>query len=58
VPSPGSFELSGSAGENPFHFTGRLGGRKLPPGRYELVASPEKVSNSSRSASVPFQIVG
>jgi FG-GAP repeat len=55
---PGSFELSGNAGYNHFRFTGRLDGRKLPPGRYQLLASPEKGTNSSRSAAAPFQIIG
>jgi FG-GAP repeat len=55
---PGSFELSGSAGYNHFRFTGRLDGRKLPPGRYDLVASPETGASSSRSAAAPFRIIG
>jgi hypothetical protein len=58
VSVPGNFELSGNAGYNHFRFTGRLDGRKLPPGRYELVASPEKGTNSSRSVAAPFQIIG
>ncbi len=58
VPIPGSFELSGNAGYNHLRFTGRLNARKLPPGRYELVASPETGTSSSRSAAAPFEIIG
>ncbi|MDE3069376.1 MAG: hypothetical protein KGJ43_01470 [Acidobacteriota bacterium] len=53
----GRFELSGNTGQNRFRFTGRLGGRKLPPGRYELVASPVTGTSSSHSAAAPFQII-
>jgi hypothetical protein len=35
----GSFKRSGSAGSNRFHFSGRLGGKVLQPGRYRLVAT-------------------
>ncbi len=55
---PGSFRLSGNAGENHFRFTGRLDGRMLPPGPYELVARPQTGGSASRSAAAPFQIVG
>ena len=36
----GSFGRTGAAGANRFHFTGRMGGRKLSPGGYRLVAVP------------------
>jgi hypothetical protein len=36
----GSFSRTGAAGANRFHFTGRMGGRKLPPGGSRLVAVP------------------
>jgi hypothetical protein len=36
----GSFTLTGKAGRNSFRFRGRMGGRKLKPGRYRLVATP------------------
>jgi hypothetical protein len=36
----GTFSLVGVAGVNRFHFTGRLAGKKLAPGRYRLVATP------------------
>jgi hypothetical protein len=34
----GSFRITGNPGTNRFMFTGRIGGRKLDPGRYRLVA--------------------
>ncbi len=34
----GSFRITGKPGTNRFMFTGRIGGRKLDPGRYRLVA--------------------
>jgi len=36
----GSFTRAGRAGTNRFHFTGRMGGRKLALGGYRLVATP------------------
>jgi uncharacterized repeat protein (TIGR01451 family) len=38
----GSFEQKGGLGRNGFRFSGRLAGRALKPGRYELVATPER----------------
>jgi hypothetical protein len=35
----GSFSLPGKTGKNGFHFTGRLRGAKLRPGRYRLAAA-------------------
>jgi len=37
-PVPGSFTESAVAGKNKFHFDARLGGKRLKPGRYRLVA--------------------
>jgi hypothetical protein len=34
----GHFTRSGSRGENSFHFTGRIDGRKLKPGSYQFIA--------------------
>jgi hypothetical protein len=36
----GRFTGNGTPGAGRFHFTGRMGGRKLAPGSYRLVASP------------------
>ena len=38
-PVSGSFTDSGGAGSNTFKFSGRIGGRALAPGRYELVGT-------------------
>ena len=38
-PVKGSFKRSGSAGSNRFHFSGRLRGKVLRPGRYRLAAT-------------------
>jgi hypothetical protein len=53
----GSFTLNGAAGQNSFHFTGRLGGKKLPPGRYRLVATPSAGGKAGTPISTGFQIV-
>ena len=50
-PVKGSFSQSGVAGQNTFKFSGRIGGRSLAPGRYELVASAAAPSNARRSRS-------
>jgi hypothetical protein len=46
----GSFQHLDSAGANSFRFTGRVGGRKLKPGSYELIATP---INSSHQLGSP-----
>jgi hypothetical protein len=53
----GSFSLNGVAGKNSFHFTGRLSGRKLSPGRYKLVATPTAAGKAGRPISTGFRIV-
>jgi hypothetical protein len=52
VPRKGAFNVTGVPGENKFRFTGRLRGRKLPPGRYRLVGI---AAGSRKTAS--FRIV-
>ena len=54
---PGSFILTGNAGVNRFHFAGRLAGRKLSVGKYELVATPSADGKVGRAASASFQII-
>lgn len=39
-----SFTHTGSAGANRFRFTGRIGGRALPPGAYRLDATPTRTT--------------
>jgi hypothetical protein len=53
----GGFSRNGVAGKNSFHFTGRLRGRKLKPGRYRLVATPTAGGKKGKPTSRPFRIV-
>jgi hypothetical protein len=54
---PGSFTQSGRGGANHFRFTGRLGGKTLAPGAYQLTAIPrDAAGNHGRSVRVTFQI--
>jgi hypothetical protein len=53
----GGFLRAGIAGTNRFHFTGRLNGRKLKPGRYRLVATPTAAGHEGKPASSAFRIV-
>ena len=43
----GGFSHAGRAGSNSFAFTGRLAGRALRPGRYQLTATPVSASGAS-----------
>jgi hypothetical protein len=53
----GSFSRNGVAGKNSFHFTGRLRGKKLKPGRYRLVATPTAGGKKGKPTSSGFRIV-
>ncbi len=53
----GSFTRNGVAGKNSFHFTGRLRGRRLKPGRYRLVATPSANGKTGNPTSTGFRIV-
>jgi hypothetical protein len=54
----GGFTHAGSVGANSFKFTGRLGGRKLKPGRYRLVqVAVDAAGNRSATKGVGFRIV-
>jgi 6-phosphogluconolactonase (cycloisomerase 2 family) len=53
----GSFSRTGIAGKNSFHFTGRLNGRKLKPGRYRLMATPTAGGKKGKPTSSGFRIV-
>jgi hypothetical protein len=48
----GGFKVAGTAGKNHFRFTGRLGGKALPEGRYRLVG---KTAGNKKQAA--FRIV-
>jgi hypothetical protein len=53
----GSFTVVGNVGANSFRFTGRIGGRSLKPGRYQLVATPIVGGKTGTAASVSFGII-
>jgi hypothetical protein len=54
----GGFTHAGKAGANRFKFTGRLGARKLKPGRYRLVqVAVDAAGNRSATKRVRFRIV-
>jgi hypothetical protein len=53
----GSFTQLAKAGVNSFHFSGRLGGKRLKPGRYQLVATPSAAGRLGKPATVAFRIV-
>ena len=54
----GSFSHRGARGTNSFTFRGRVGGKKLKPGRYRLQgAAKDRAGNASRLQRRPFRIV-
>lgn len=53
----GSFTHKGKAGSNSFKFTGRVGGKSLKPGRYQLVAVATAGSSKSTLKQANFKIV-
>ena len=53
----GSFTLSGRAGSNTFRFTGRINGKRLKPGSYQLDAMPFTGRLKGRTARVSFRII-
>jgi hypothetical protein len=54
---PGSFGDAGSVGRNSLRFTGRMGGRKLRPGSYRLVAIGRASGKKGKPAYARFKIV-
>jgi hypothetical protein len=53
----GSFKRPGVAGHNAFRFTGRVGGKRLRPGKYRLVVvATDAAGNRSKAARRPFRI--
>jgi hypothetical protein len=58
-PKPkGSFKVAGKKGANSFTFRGRIGGKKLTPGRYQLIAkATDRAKNASLSRRVAFEII-
>jgi hypothetical protein len=57
VTLPGHFTLAGQPGANRFAFTGRIGGQRLKPGGYRLVATPTADGRSGQPVSASFHIV-
>jgi hypothetical protein len=53
----GSFTRNGVAGTNKFRFTGRLNGKRLAPGKYRLVATPQANGKTGRPTSASFKII-
>jgi hypothetical protein len=54
----GSLSRASTAGLNSFRFSGRLRGKKLPPGRYRLVlVATDTAKNKSKPKRAKFQIV-
>jgi hypothetical protein len=57
VHQPGGFRRGGLVGTNSFRFTGRLGGKRLRPASYRLVAvATDAAGNRSKPARRPFRI--
>ena len=52
-----SFTVVGGTGVNAFHFSGRVGGRKLAPGRYVLTARPRASGRRGRAVATRFTII-
>ena len=57
VTLPGHFTLAGQPGANSFAFTGRIGGARLRPGRYRLLATPTADGRLGRRVSTSFRVV-
>jgi hypothetical protein len=57
-PVRGSLVDAGEVGGNSFRFTGRVGGRRLKPGLYRLIALPvDAAGNSGNAVYIRFRIV-
>jgi hypothetical protein len=52
----GSFLHSDKAGTNTLHFTGRVDGHKLTPGRYRLQATPKIDTGAGATVTISFRI--
>jgi hypothetical protein len=53
----GSFKRAAKRGGNKFHFSGRVGGKKLKPGKYRLVALATVGTRKSKLKRADFKIV-
>jgi hypothetical protein len=52
-----SFTHTATSGANRLHFSGRLNGHKLKPGRYTLVATPTASGRTGRAIKATFRII-
>jgi hypothetical protein len=57
VTLPGHFTLARQPGANSFAFTGRIGGNRLKPGSYRLLATPTANGQTGQPVSASFRIV-
>jgi hypothetical protein len=55
--SVGSFTHRDQAGNVKVHFTGRVGGHKLKPGRYTLALTPQASGKTGRTVKLSFRVV-
>jgi hypothetical protein len=53
----GGFSHPDASGLNRFHFTGRVGGHKLPAGTYQLTATPRSDGKAGTAVSTHFRIL-
>jgi hypothetical protein len=56
VTLPGSFTLTPHVGVNSFRFRGRIGGRTLRPGHYQLVGTPSIAGVAQKPVVIPFGV--
>jgi streptogramin lyase len=57
VLAKGSFKRAGAGGRNKFKFSGRIGGKRLKPGSYRLIAVATAGSSKSKPKRANFKIV-
>jgi virginiamycin B lyase len=57
VLAKGSFKRAGAGGKNKFKFSGRIGGKRLKPGSYRLIAVATAGSTKSKLKRANFKIV-
>jgi hypothetical protein len=57
VAVPGNLTLMGNAANNTVRFSGRLSGHTLPPGNYQLIATPSANGDAGTSRGITFTIL-
>jgi hypothetical protein len=55
---PGKITVRGAAGTNRFTFRGRIGGKRLAPRTYRLIATPQANGQAGTSQMIAFKIAG